>query len=83
MWSEPYLETCCRAALHRLFLSGATGRPGDEAGETRAMKDAPCLGRLVRLALVERRGGRLFLTPAGAARPAAELLRPHEGRERG
>lgn len=84
MWSEPYLETCCRAALHRLFLSGGAGRPGDAiASDVGAMKDAPCLGRLVRLALVERRGGRFFLTPAGAARHAAEILRPHEGRERG
>ena len=34
MWDEPYLETCCRSALHRLVLSGAVGRPPD-------LKDGP------------------------------------------
>ncbi|WP_114910574.1 hypothetical protein [Acidibrevibacterium fodinaquatile] len=71
MWSEPYLETCCRAALHRLFLSGTAGRPEADA----AMKDVPCLARLVQLGCVEHRGGRFFLTAAGAARHAAEILR--------
>ncbi len=89
MWSDPYLESCCRAALHRLFLSGAAGRPGGEPGGERGggvMKDTPCLARLAHLALVARRGGRFFLTPAGAARHAAEILRAPEserGRERG
>ncbi len=49
------------------------------------MKDTPCLARLAHLALVARRGGRFFLTPAGAARHAAEILRAPEserGRER-
>ena len=29
MWDQPYLETCCRSALHRLLLAGGTGRPAD------------------------------------------------------
>jgi hypothetical protein len=40
------------------------------------MKDVPCLARLVQLGCVEHRGGRFFLTAAGAARHAAEILRP-------
>ena len=52
MWNEPYLETCCRSALHRVVLSGAQGRPP-------GMKDGPCLVRLAGMGLVcERADGR-------------------------
>lgn len=68
MWDEPYLETCCRAALHRLCLAGGAGRPG-------GLKDGPCLERLARMGLVRvRDDGRYDLTEAGAARHAAEVL---------
>ncbi len=76
MWSEPYLETCCRAALHRLFLSGPAGRPAPDSAPGAAMKDGPCLARLGAMGLVARdSGGRYFLTEKGAARHAAEILR--------
>jgi hypothetical protein len=68
MWDEPYLETCCRATLHRLHLAGALGRPG-------GLKDGPCLARLAGMALVrERADGRFELTDAGVARHASEVL---------
>jgi hypothetical protein len=64
MWNEPYLETCCRSALHRLVLTGATGRPG-------ASKDGPCLQRLVIIGLADRRpDGRYVVTAAGSGRHA-------------
>lgn len=69
MWDEPYLETCCRAALHRLTLVGATGRPD-------GLKDGPCLQRLQGMDLAELRpDGRWVLTAAGTARHASEILR--------
>jgi hypothetical protein len=69
MWTEPYLETCCRAALHRLKLAGAAGRP---AGQ----KDDPCLARLVERGLAAQRAdGRYGLTEAGAAAHAALVAR--------
>ena len=69
MWNEPYLETCCRSALHRVVLSGTQGRPP-------GMKDGPCLVRLARMTLVcERADGRFELTAAGAARHAKEILK--------
>jgi hypothetical protein len=69
MWNEPYLETCCRSALHRLSLAGAAGRPG-------LLKDGPCLARLAGMALVcQRTDGRFELTPAGAGRHAREVLK--------
>ncbi|HEX3982823.1 MAG TPA: hypothetical protein VHX12_03940 [Acidisoma sp.] len=48
MWVEPYLETCCRSALHRLSLSGKLGRPA-------GYKDGPCLARLAGLGLAAPR----------------------------
>ena len=67
MWDEPYLETCCRSALHRLVLAGAPGRPP-------ALKDGPCLERMARLGLTRLRDdGRFELTAEGAARHAAEV----------
>ena len=67
MWDEPYLETCCRSALHRLMLVGAAGRPG-------GLKDGPCLARLTDMGLAcERADGRFAATPAGIARHAIEI----------
>jgi len=68
MWDQPYLETCCRSALHRLSLAGDTGRPS-------GLKDGPCLQRLAEDGLVRLRSdGRYVLTRAGAARHAQEIL---------
>ena len=69
MWNEPYLETCCRAALHRLVLAGPLGRPT-------GLKDGPCLTRLAGMGLVRaREDGRYALTDAGTARHAREVLK--------
>lgn len=69
MWNEPYLETCCRSALHRLHLSGAIGRPREE-------KDGPCLARLEGLGLCRLRADdRYEITEEGQARHAHEILR--------
>ncbi|WP_428542759.1 hypothetical protein [Rhodopila sp.] len=69
MWSEPYLETCCRSALHRLYLCDSAGRP---AGQ----KDDPCLRRLMNGGLcAERQDGRFVVTAAGRRRHATEVLR--------
>ena len=68
MWHEPYLETCCRAALHRLSLAGAPGRPD-------GLKDGPCLARLTGMGLAcQREDGRYMLTAAGTARHRREVL---------
>ncbi len=59
MWSDPYLETCCRSALHRLSLAGPIGRPP-------ALKDGPCLERLAGMGLAQTRpDGRFEITEAG------------------
>jgi len=69
MWDEPYLETCCRSALHRLSLSGATGRRANN-------KDGPCLARLEMMGLAAQRGDSCYLiTPAGDARHNRDVLR--------
>jgi hypothetical protein len=69
MWNEPYLETCCRSALHRLTLVGPTGRPD-------GLKDGPCLERLQGLGLARLRGdGRFEITQDGTARHGAEILK--------
>lgn len=75
MWNEPYLETCCRAALHRLTLCGPAGRPPE-------LKDGPCLRRLDGMGLAAvRPDGRFELTAAGQARHASEILHlPSAGR---
>jgi len=68
MWNEPYLETCCRSALHRLHLAAAAGRPD-------GLKDGPCLHRLDGMGLVAAgTDGRYRLTESGAARHASEVL---------
>lgn len=73
MWNEPYLETCCRAALHRLTLVGVSGRPD-------GLKDGPCLQRLQDMGLaVLRRDGRYAITAEGIARHSGEILRRKAG----
>lgn len=67
MWDEPYLETCCRSALHRLVLSGEAGRPP-------GLKDGACLIRLATMGLAqERPDGRFALTQPGSQRHAREI----------
>jgi hypothetical protein len=69
VWNEPYLETCCRSALHRLVLSGPAGRPA-------GLKDGPCLTRLAGMGLAETRGdGRFAITATGARRHALAVLK--------
>ncbi len=69
MWNEPYLESCCRSALHRLVLAGPVGRPP-------GLKDGPCLARLARMQLVcERADGKFEIAPAGHARHGSEILK--------
>ncbi|MFC7476473.1 hypothetical protein ACFQS7_19050 [Dankookia sp. GCM10030260] len=68
-WNEPYLESCCRSALHRLTLVGPPGRPD-------GLKDGPCLARLDGMGLARRRqDGRWEMTAAGTARHARDVLR--------
>jgi hypothetical protein len=69
MWREPYLETCCRSALHRMVLCGPTGRPS-------GLKDGPCLERLASLGLAKtQEDGRYVPTEGGRTRHASEILR--------
>lgn len=69
MWNEPYLETCCRSALHRLVLCGSVGRPPGQ-------KDEPCLRRLTCRGLAEEQSDlRYGVTPAGRVRHAQEVLK--------
>jgi hypothetical protein len=76
MWNEPYLETCCRATLHRLVLAGPLGRPG---GTTDGVKDGPCLLRLSTMGLARRRDDARFeITPSGRTRHAREILKRPE-----
>ncbi len=73
MWDEPYLETCCRSALHRLMLAGSVGRPP-------RLKDGPCLVRLTEMGLAcERVDGRFEATETGAERHP-ELVRARSRR---
>lgn len=69
MWNEPYLETCCRSALHRLTLVRHHGRPP-------GLADEPCLRRLSTMGLAELGpDGRFAITPAGRERHAREILK--------
>jgi hypothetical protein len=69
VWNEPYLEACCRSALHRLTLSGAIGRPP-------GLKDGPCLARLAGMNCArERRDGRYEITEVGRFRHASAVMR--------
>ncbi len=70
MWNEPYLETCCRSALHRLLLCGGTGRPDAHRAE---LKDARCLDRLEQLGLAVHVGDHFAITPSGLARHDQEI----------
>ncbi len=73
MWNEPYLETCCRSALHRLVLVGDAGRPP-------GLKDGPCLSRLQGMGLAEAGAdGRWHVTFAGRDGHAA-LVNPRLAR---
>jgi hypothetical protein len=68
MWTDPYLETCCRSALHRLVLAGPAGRPA-------GLVDAPCLRRLAERGLAEAASdGRFQATALGLARHDSEIL---------
>ncbi len=68
MYNQPYLETCCRSALHRLRQCDALGRPP-------ALKDGPCLERLAERGFATARpDGRFEITPAGVARHDSEIL---------
>lgn len=68
-WDDPYLETCCRAALHRMVLSGSIGRPD-------GLKDGRCLHRLAGMGLAcQGVDARFTPTPAGTARHRQEILR--------
>jgi len=69
VWNEPYLETCCRSALHRLTLVGPHGRPP-------GLKDGPCLERLSGMGLARQRDdGRFEITAAGLNRHGSEILK--------
>jgi len=69
MWNEPYLESCCRSALHRLTLVGPHGRPPE-------LKDQPCLLRLQSMGLAEQRAdGHFAITAPGRARHTSEILK--------
>ncbi len=68
MWNEPYLETCCRSALHRVKLTGEAGRPP-------GLKDGPCLVRMAKMGLVcERQDGRYGITMEGEATHRSVIL---------
>jgi hypothetical protein len=69
VWNEPYLETCCRSALHRLTLSGSAGRPP-------GLKDGPCLERLASMSFArERTDSRYEITEAGTAWHTREVMK--------
>lgn len=72
MWNEPYLETCCRSALHRLRLCGEAGRPDASRAE---LKDARCLDRLEQVGLAACTGHRYRITPAGVMRHDQEIMK--------
>ncbi|MBE7620402.1 hypothetical protein K6L44_12450 [Gluconacetobacter entanii] len=69
MWDQPYLETCCRSALHRLCLSAQAGRPAD-------VPDAPCLKRMAGMGLaLQRDDGRFVISATGTTRHCSEILK--------
>lgn len=77
IWSEPYLETCCRSAMHRLVQAEEVGRPP-------GLKDGPCLERLAEMQFAAHRAdGRFEITEQGLARHASEIMkRPVRPRRR-
>jgi hypothetical protein len=72
VWDQPYLETCCRAALHRLHLCGPAGRPS-------GLMDDPCQRRLATMGLccLDADGG-FRITEAGQRRHATDILKQTE-----
>jgi hypothetical protein len=73
MWDQPYLETCCRAALHRLYLCGPAGRPS-------GLMDDPCQRRLATMGLCQTSAdGGFTITEAGEQRHATEVLKRTDG----
>jgi hypothetical protein len=69
VWDQPYLETCCRAALHRLHLCGPAGRPS-------GLMDDPCLRRLTAMGLCRLAAdGDFTITEAGQRRHATDVLK--------
>jgi hypothetical protein len=67
MYDQPYLETCCRSALHRLVLCDDVARPP-------GLKDGPCLVRLSAMGLARARpDGRFEITAVGRERHDAEI----------
>jgi hypothetical protein len=74
MWNQPYLETCCRAALHRLSLSQTIGRPP-------GLKDGGCLQRLASMGLALQRADRRYeITLDGRARHRSEVMGHQQAR---
>jgi hypothetical protein len=70
VWNQPYLETCCRSALHRLHLSGSAGRPPD-------LLDGACLTRIAAMGLCDRRAdGRFAINAEGVRRHKTDVLTP-------
>ena len=68
MYDEPYLETCCRSALHRLVLCGEAGRPA-------TLKDDGCLRRLEGKGFARARvDGRFEVTTPGQQRHDQEIM---------
>jgi len=75
VWDQPYLETCCRAALHRLYLCGPAGRPS-------GLMDDPCQRRLAAMALCRHTSdGGFTITEAGRHRHATDILKRPAGHE--
>ncbi|NPD66848.1 hypothetical protein HN018_04590 [Lichenicola cladoniae] len=72
MWNDPYLETCCRSALHRLSLCDDRGRPDGTRAE---LKDARCLDRLEQLGFAVHVGDSYRMTEAGVARHDREIMK--------
>ena len=69
MWNEPYLETCCRSALHRLRQMDVVGRPA-------GLVDPPCLERLSNMGLARLQpSGRFAVPPKGEDRHDNEVLK--------
>ncbi|WP_407651826.1 hypothetical protein [Bombella saccharophila] len=88
-WDELYLETCCRSALHRVVLSGATGRPVGPPPEGKMpdfrapLKDRACLERLAGMGFAQQReDGRFEVTAAGRQRHEREILAMRRARHR-
>jgi hypothetical protein len=66
MYDEPYLETCCRSALHRLRLCAVAGRPADT-------RDSGCLHRLARMGLARVRADGRYEAAVTADAPEAAV----------